>query len=241
VEVPPAYSINLLNMARTFGDTLRKRRFKDQIYGAVGRVPAALANPHRLELLDLLSQRARTVQTLAAETALTVANASQHLRVLAGCGLVSVERRGTFAYYRVADPAVFRLLVELRAVAQSVDPAIADAEVAYFGARDPGIPSFAAACDAIADPRTALLDARPHEEYEAAHLPGAISAPIDALRSGKVALPRSKRYVVYCRGPFCVFADEAVALLKRRGLHATRLALGPAEWLAAGGDVEHAG
>jgi rhodanese-related sulfurtransferase/DNA-binding transcriptional ArsR family regulator len=219
----------------------RKRRFKDRVYAAAARVPAALANRHRLELLDLLSQRPRTVQDVAAEAGITVANASQHLQVLARCGLVAVERRGTFAHYRANGPAVFRLLVELRAVAEGVDASIVDAERSYFGAREPGIPTIAAARDALADPRTALLDARPREEYEAAHLPGAISAPLDALRAGKVALPRSKRYVVYCRGPYCIFADEAVALLRERGLDATRLSLGPAEWVAAGGDVARAG
>ena len=228
-------------MGSPHGQSQRKRRFKDRVYAAVARVPAALANPYRLELLDLLSQRARTVQDVAAEAGMTVANASQHLRVLAGSGLVSVERRGTFAFYRVADPAVYRLLVELRAVAESVDPDIAGAERSYFGTREPGVASFELARDLVADPRAALLDARPREEYDAAHLPGAISAPIDALRTGKVALPRSKRYVVYCRGPYCVFADEVVALLRRRGLDATRLALGPAEWLAAGGEVQRVG
>lgn len=229
-------------MAQTqAADHRRKRRFKDRVYRAVARVPAALANPHRLELLDLLSQRSRTVQALAAETGMTVANASQHLRVLAGCGLVSVERRGTFAFYRTADAAVYRLLVELRAVVQSADPAVAEAERFYFGERKPGIATFTAAQEAMEKPDTALLDARPREEYDAAHLPGAISAPLDALRSGKVALPRGKRYIVYCRGPYCVFADEAVALLHERGLRATRLSLGPAEWVAAGGDVQRAG
>lgn len=228
-------------MPRVGPGAREKRRFKDQIYAAVARVPAALANSHRLELLDLLSQRSRTVQDVAAETGLTVANASQHLRVLAASGLVSVARRGTFAFYRVADPAVYRLLVELRAVAESVDAEIASAEKSYFRARDPGIPTFALARDMIADPRTALLDTRPREEYEEAHLPGAMSAPIDALRTGGVALPRSKRYLVYCRGPYCVFADEAVALLRERGLRATRLALGPAEWLAAGGEIQRVG
>jgi rhodanese-related sulfurtransferase/DNA-binding transcriptional ArsR family regulator len=219
----------------------RKRRFKDDVYAAAARVPAALANRHRLELLDLLAQRPRTVQDVAAEAGLTVANASQHLRVLANCGLAAVERRGTFMFYRAAGPAVYRLLVELRSVAESVDDRVADAERAYFGPRDPGIPTYSAAAGVIANARTALLDARPREEYESAHLPGAISAPIEALRAGKVALPRSKRYVVYCRGPYCVFADEAVALLRERGLHATRLALGPAEWVAAGGEVQRAG
>jgi rhodanese-related sulfurtransferase/DNA-binding transcriptional ArsR family regulator len=228
-------------MASRASEGRRKRRFKDEVYGAAARVPAALANRHRLELLDLVSQRPRTVADVAAEAGISVANASQHLRVLAGCGLVSVERNGTFAYYRAAGPAVYRLLVELRSVAESVDDRVAGAERSYFGSRDAGIPSFAAARDVLADPRTALLDARPREEYEAAHLPGAISAPLDALRTGKVALSRSKRYVVYCRGPYCVFADEAVAVLRERGLHATRLALGPAEWVAAGGDVQRAG
>jgi DNA-binding transcriptional ArsR family regulator/rhodanese-related sulfurtransferase len=219
----------------------QKRRFKDDVYAAAARVPAALANRHRLELLDLLSQRPRTVQDLAAEAGITIANASQHLRVLAGCGLVSVERRGTYAFYRAAGPVVYRLLVALRAVAESVDSRIAEVERAYFGLREPGIPSFAAALDVLADARTIVLDARPREEYEAAHLPGAVSAPLEALRAGNVTLPQSKRYIVYCRGPYCVFADEAVALLRDRGLDATRLALGPAEWVAAGGEVQRVG
>lgn len=218
-------------------DPRQKRRFKDEVYGLVARVPAALANRHRLELLDLLAQRSRTVQDVAAEADLTVANASQHLGVLARCGLVTVERRGTFAFYRVADLNVYRLLVELRALAEAADPEIAEAERAYVGPRGPSIHTFSHACDLLADPQTALLDTRPPEEYAAAHLPGAISAPLDALRTGKIALPRTKQYVVYCRGPYCVFADEAVALLRERGLHATRLALGTAEWAAAGGEL----
>ena len=228
-------------MRRELSETRRKRRFKDRVYSAVVRVPAALANAHRLELLDLLSQRPRTVQDVAAEADLTLANASQHLGVLARTGLVAVERRGTFAFYHVANTAVYRLLVELRAVAESVDAEVAAAERTYFGRRDAGVATFSEALDVINDPHTALLDARPREEYEAAHLPGAISAPLQALRSGTVALPPSKRYVVYCRGPYCTFADEAVVLLRKRGVHAMRLALGPAEWLAAGGDVQRVG
>jgi rhodanese-related sulfurtransferase/DNA-binding transcriptional ArsR family regulator len=219
----------------------RKRRFKDDVYAAVARVPGALANPHRLELLDLLAQRPRTVQEVSVEAGLTVANASQHLQVLARCGLVAVERRGTFAFYHAAGESVYRLLVALRAVAEAVDGSIAAAERSYFGAREPGIVTFLDAQDVIADRRTALLDARPREEYEAGHLPGAVSISIEALRSGNVPLQRSKRYVVYCRGPYCIFADEAVTLLRERGFDAARLALGPAEWLAAGGAVERVG
>jgi rhodanese-related sulfurtransferase len=136
---------------------------------------------------------------------------------------------------------VYRLLVALRTFAEAVDTSIADAERSYLGPREPGIATFVAARDALADARTTLLDVRPREEYEAAHLPRAFSAPLDALRAGKVTLPRSKRYVVYCRGPYCVFADEAITVLRARGLDATRLSLGPAEWMAAGGEVELVG
>ena len=218
----------------------RKRRFKDDVYAAVARVPGALANRHRLELLDLVSQRPRTVADLAAEAGITVANASQHLRVLAGRGLVSVEREGTFAFYRAADPAVYRLLVSLRAVAESADESIASAERAYFGQRESGLQTMDDAREALADPGTAVLDARPRDEFDAAHLPGAISIPLETLRTGLSTLPRAARYVVYCRGPYCVFADEAVALLRRAGLDAERLALGPAEWIASGGSVARA-
>ncbi|WP_317994964.1 metalloregulator ArsR/SmtB family transcription factor [Vulcanimicrobium alpinum] len=227
-------------MARA-AEARRKRQFKDAVYAAAARVPAALANRHRLELLDLLSQRPRAVADVAAEAGITIANASQHLQVLARCGLVAVERRGTYAFYRAAGPPVFRLLAEIRAIASSIDARVADAERAYLGSREPCIPTYGEACGALDDPRTILLDARPREEYEAAHLPGAISAPLDALRSGTIGLTRSRRYVVYCRGPYCVFADDAVLLLRERGFDATRLALGPAEWVAAGGEVQRAG
>jgi rhodanese-related sulfurtransferase/DNA-binding transcriptional ArsR family regulator len=229
-----------LNMS-THTESRRKRRFKDEVYDAVARVPAALANAHRLELLDLLSQRPRTVADVAVEAGLTVANASQHLGVLQRSGLVAVERRGTFAFYRIADPVVYRLLGELRSVVESVDSSITSAERAYFGSRDPGVQSYAEARKILQNRRTVLLDVRPREEFDTAHLPGAISIPVEDLRTASVPLSKARRYVVYCRGRFCVFADEAVGILHARGLDAIRLSLGPAEWLAAGGDVERVG
>jgi rhodanese-related sulfurtransferase/DNA-binding transcriptional ArsR family regulator len=219
----------------------RKRRFKNDVYAAVVRIPAALANSHRLELLDLLSQCSRTVQDIASEAGLSVANASQHLGVLQRSGLVSVDRRGTFAFYRVADPAVYRLLAGLRAVAESVDTAVVDAERSYFGIREPGLDTYDAAQEVVAMRNTVLLDVRPREEYDAAHLPGAVSVPLAVLHADKHVLSTARRYVVYCRGAYCVFADEAVALLRARGFKATRLSLGPAEWLAAGGEVRRVG
>ena len=222
-------------------ERLRKRRFKDAVYGAVARVPLALASAHRLELLDLLSQRPRAVADVAADAGMTVANASQHLGILHRSGLVSVERRGTFAFYRVADATVFRLLAALRSVAESTDGSIGDAERDYFGAREPALQSYAEARRVLAAPRTVLLDVRPRAEYAAAHLPGAVSLPVDELRATTTPFLKTRRYVVYCRGAYCVFADEAVSELRARGLRAIRLSLGPAEWLAAGGEVERAG
>lgn len=219
----------------------RKRALKSTLYAAAARVPAALANRHRLELLDLVTQRPRTVQDLAAETGLTVANASQHLLILARAGLITVKRKGTYAHYHAADVSIYRLLAELRSVATAVDPSIAEAWNAFGSSGEPLIETFAEAQRAALEPGTALLDTRPREEFDAGHLPGAISAPLDALRAGKVVLPRSKRYVVYCRGPFCVFADEAARWLRGRGFEVSRLTLGPPEWKAAGGELEHAG
>jgi rhodanese-related sulfurtransferase len=159
--------------------------------------------------------------------------------VLARCGLVSVKRRGRHAYYE-ADEAVYRLLKAVHDVAgQMVD--LDAIRLRHLGATASGVADLDIARSLLDDPRSVLLDVRPREEYESGHLRGAVSLPLDALRIGAVALDASKRYVVYCRGPFCVFADEAVSLLEERGLQAARLALGPIEWVAAGEALERAG
>lgn len=218
-----------------------KRAFKHDVYAALARVPAAIANPHRLELLDLLAQRPRTVQDVSDEAGLSVANASQHLQILAKAGLVRVERRGTYAFYHAASVEVYRLLQSLRHVAERNDDTLGNAVRRHLGAREGGITEVGTVRAMLDDPRVAFLDARPPAEFASGHLPSAINAPLDALKNGKVSLQRSKRYVVYCRGPYCTFADEAVEVLRRRGFSATRLALGPVDWEAAGEDVERAG
>lgn len=218
-----------------------KRRFKNDIYAALTRVPAAISNPHRLELLELLAQRPRTVADIAAETALSIANASQHLQVLARCGLVIVERRGTYALYRVSGTNVYRLLQSLREVAEQNDAGVVVAVRKHLGARDSGIADYQTVRALLADPRVALLDTRVAQEYASGHLPRAINVPLDALRAGKITLPKSKRYIAYCRGPYCTFADEAVAILRRRGFDVRRLALGPIEWVAAGEELSCVG
>lgn len=215
----------------------RKRRFKDAFYGELAGVAGALANPHRLELLELLEQAPRSVQDVAAEAGLTVANASQHLRLLALFGLVEAERRGTFIYYRQASSHVHQLLVALRHVAEG-EEAFAEAVAPYLANRDDGISNVDALRSLLARRDVALLDARPPAEFAAGHLPGAVNAPVAALQAGVIALLRSKRYLVYCRGPYCTFADEAVALLQEQGIAATRVEVSPADWAAAGETLE---
>jgi DNA-binding transcriptional ArsR family regulator len=165
-----------------------KRRYKTDVYAALARVPAALSNPHRLELLELLAQRPRAVADIAAEISLSVANASQHLQVLAACGLVVVERRGTYAFYRAAGREVYRLLQSVREVAEHNDSAVAGAVHKHLGDRDAAIADCETVHALIADPRVALLDTRVAEEYASGHLPRAINAPLDALKAGKVTL-----------------------------------------------------
>jgi rhodanese-related sulfurtransferase/DNA-binding transcriptional ArsR family regulator len=219
----------------------RKRTFKDDVYARVSAIPQALANRHRLELLELVAQRPRTVQDLANEAALTVANASQHLQVLARAGLVELERRGRFALYRTAGIGVHRLLAAMRAIAETCDPSLAQAVHSHTGVEGEIISAFDSAVEALGDPRVVLLDARPREEYESAHLPGALHASLEIVETEKLRLSRRRRYVVYCRGAYCLFADEVVAALRERGYDATRLALGPPEWEAAGGELRRAG
>lgn len=216
-----------------------KRRFKDTLYTQLARIPAALANPHRLELLELLEQSPRSVQDVAVEAGLSVANASQHLRLLAECGLVETERRGTFVYYRQTSSAVHRLVVALREVTEAHDPGFDEALRPYLRDRDEAVSDPEALRSLLASRDVALLDARPPYEYAAGHLPGAVNAPIAALKAGRVGLLPTKRYLVYCRGPYCTFADEAVTLLRARGFTATRVEVSPADWAAAGGQVEH--
>jgi len=218
------------------------RAFKDELYGEIARVGGALAGPKRLEMLDLLAQRERSVEDLAGELGLSVANASQHLRVLAAARLVSTRRTGTFVYYRIAGPAVLRLVRTLGDVAEERLPEVGAALARHVGAREIDDTAPRAVARRVKANRALLLDVRPPEEYRAGHIRGARSVPIDSLvrKHGTDDLPREREIVVYCRGPYCVWADEAVALLKRRGFTAKRLRLGAPDWAALGETLETA-
>jgi rhodanese-related sulfurtransferase/biotin operon repressor len=215
------------------------RRFKDRLYGQYARIGKALASPHRLELLELLAQSERTVESLAQELTLSMANTSQHLQILRAAGLVDTRREGLFIHYRLAGDAVVGLSTAVRTVAEC---RLADLERLVreeFKHRSQSEPvSLPELLKRAQRDDMVVLDARPAREFLAGHIPGAISIPVDELQQRLRRLPRGKEYVAYCRGPYCVYADRAVEILQASGRRAQRLAAGFPEWKAAGYPVE---
>jgi rhodanese-related sulfurtransferase/DNA-binding transcriptional ArsR family regulator len=216
-----------------------KRAFKTGLYQQFARIGKALANLHRIEMMELLAQRERTVESLADELELTMGNASAHLQVLREARLVEGRKEGLFVHYRVADDVVLRLLEALRKTAESRLAEVDRLVEAYFGDRG--------AMDAIGfDELRArlkagsviLVDVRPPEEYAAGHIAGAISIPHDQLEDRLRELPKDEEVIAYCRGPYCVFADQAVVVLKGKRRKARRLEGGFPEWKNAGLAVE---
>jgi rhodanese-related sulfurtransferase len=217
-----------------------KRQRKERLYRLFTRISSAMANPHRLELLDLLVQAPRTVEELAREAGMTVANASQHLQRLKQARLVSAEREGLYQRYRLADPAVMRLWLELRAVGEQQIDEIDQALDTYRTRRHEFEKiSIDEVRDRLQAGKALLIDARPDVEYQAGHLPQAVSIPLDELEQRLAELPRNRTLIVYCRGPLCVIADDALAVLSEAGRKVARLEEGVAEWQQAGLTIEH--
>ncbi len=211
------------------------RMFKDQIYGQFSRIGKALASPKRLELLDLLGQGERTVEKLAREASLSVANCSRHLQVLHEARLVETHKEGLYVFYRLADEAVgafwlvFRRLCEDRLA--EVERIVKD----YFESPQDFEPlSRQELFERVRAGRVIVLDVRPVEEYRAGHIPRAISVPVDELEQRLGAFPKDQEIIAYCRGPYCLFAVRAVELLRRQGFTARRFHEGVPEWKAAG-------
>jgi rhodanese-related sulfurtransferase len=212
------------------------RAAKTALFDEFARAAKALANGRRLELLDVLANGERTVEALAGEAGLSVANTSQHLQVLRQGGLVSSRREGTSVYYRLAAPEVFELWRSLRTLASARLAEVERLATAYLGARDqlePVTREELARRLQDGDPLM-VLDVRPAAEHAAGHLPGAVSIPVEELRRRLTELPTDREIVAYCRGPYCAFAHEAVAVLREEGFTAKRLEDGLPEWQAAG-------
>ena len=215
---------------------------KVALFDEFARVAKALASGRRLELLDVLANGERTVEALAGEVALSVANTSQHLQVLRQAGLVITRREGTSIHYRLAGPEVFELWRALRTLAATRLAEVERLAAAYLGARDqlePVTRQELARRLGDGDP-VVVLDVRLAAEHAAGHLPGAVSIPVEELRRRLAELPRDRDIVAYCRGPYCAFAQEAVELLRQEGFSARRLEDGLPEWRAAGLAVGHA-
>jgi DNA-binding transcriptional ArsR family regulator len=212
-----------------------KRRFKGELFAQFARIGRALANPHRLELLEVLAQGERSVEQLAAEIEVSVANASQHLRVLRQAELTATRREGTRVLYRLASPEVFALWQALRTAGEARLAELDRVVAAYLsdraGMEEVGPDELGRR---LAGGEVTLIDVRPSLESGQGRIAGALPIPVAELPARLAELPRDRPVVAYCRGPYCVYADEAVALLRRHGFRAARLATGYPEWRAAG-------
>jgi ArsR family transcriptional regulator len=212
---------------------------KRDLYAQFAAVAKAIGNEHRLELLELVAQGERSVETLAERCGLSVANASQHLQHLRRAGLVAARRQAKFVLYRLADDAVLTMLAAMQKVAERNVGEVERILRSYFHQRDDLEPvSRAELARRMKQGLVTVLDVRPEDEYALGHLPGARNVPLGHLKRQLSKLDRKTEIVAYCRGPYCVLSFEAVAQLRKLGFNARRLEDGLPEWRAAGLPVE---
>jgi rhodanese-related sulfurtransferase len=209
------------------------------LFDAFASVAAALGSGRRAEIVDVLLQGERSVDDVAAEVGQSVAATSHHLRLLAKAGLARSRREGNRVFYRLASDRVGDLWTAVRDVASRHVAEVSVLAGEYLGERD-GIELLSAPelHDRLQQGKVVVLDVRPEAEYRAGHIPGALSAPLEQLESIALTLPKRCEVVAYCRGPYCVYADDAVRLLRARGFRARRLDVGFPEWRRAGLPVE---
>jgi rhodanese-related sulfurtransferase len=213
------------------------RELKDRIYPQFARIAQALASDKRLELVDVLAQAARHVDALAQETGMSVANVSQHLQVLRSASLVESERQGNMTVYRLSDPAVVQLWLALRGVAESRLADLKEIARELDGRHNGNVVSRDEVKELLKG-KAVLLDVRPRQEFEAGHLRGAINIPIDELQDRWGELPRDRQIITYCRGEYCLFADEAADFLRANSFDVVRLEGGWPEWQSEGRPVQ---
>jgi len=215
------------------------RDFKDTLYGQFARIGRAVAAPRRLELLDLLSQGEKTVEQLALQSGTPVKNTSAHLRVLRQARLVETRRDGPYVRYRLAGEDVARFTGALQALGRQRLAEVEHVTNLYLRGRDTLEPvTLPELRRLLREGGVTLLDVRPREEYEAGHIPGALSIPVTELPRRVREVPRAREVIAYCRGPYCVYSLEAVELLRRRGYRARRAKEGLPEWRLDGLPVE---
>ncbi|EUC20330.1 ArsR/SmtB family transcription factor [Paraburkholderia hospita] len=215
------------------------RDLKNQLYEQVARIGKAVASPKRLELIELLCQGEKTVETLAAQSQISVKLASAHLKELRLARLVDTRKDGKYVLYRLASTSVADLWVTLRSEAEErlVELQMALASIVEHGDELKGVDRASILQKASAG-EVIVLDVRPEDEFTTAHLPHARSLPVNELKKRLAELPKDIPVVAYCRGPFCLMAKEAVELLRKKGYQAFHLTDGVAEWRARGLPVE---
>ncbi len=208
---------------------------KQTLFAELARIAQALGHAHRLGILEQVAQGERTVEVLALASGLSVANASQHLKLLRSAGLVASRRVGKFVHYRLADDSVLELVAALRRTAERNSAEVGRVLNDYFWQRD----NMEAVSRAELQERIDLglvtvLDVRPHDEFMLGHLPGSVNVPLDELEARLSELDPAQEIVAYCRGAYCVLSFDAVARLRALGFNARRLEDGYPEWRAAG-------
>jgi rhodanese-related sulfurtransferase/DNA-binding transcriptional ArsR family regulator len=212
---------------------------KQKLYVQFAEMAKALGHAHRLEILELLAQGERSVESLAERAGLMIGNASQHLRLMRQAGLLVSRREGKRILYRLSDPAVLDLTAALHRLAERNLGEVKSVLAGYFNQRDSMEPvSRKELSRRLRDGLVTVLDVRPPDEFAAGHLPNAVNIPLRDLTRRVGKLPKKQEVVAYCRGPYCVLAFEAVAMLRNRGFEARRLEDGYPQWEAAGLPVE---
>lgn len=218
---------------------MNDRAAKGALFDAFASVAAALGNGRRAEIVDVLAQGERSVEEVATEVGQSVASTSHHLRLLARSGLARSRRDGNRVFYRLASERVAELWGAVRDVATHHVAEVTVLAGEYLGERDEiEVLTSAELDERLEQGKVVVLDVRPGAEYRAGHIAGALSAPLEQLESIAPGLPKRRDLVAYCRGPYCVYADEAVRFLRARGLRARRLDVGFPEWRRAGLPVE---
>lgn len=219
--------------------TMPNRSYKDAIYEQFARLGKATAAPKRLELLDLLCQGPRTVEVLADLASLSVANASQHLQALRAARLVEATKRGLHVEYRLAGRDVGEFFLALRTLAESRLAEIDVVTREYLDRRE-SMETVAGEelLQRVKHGEVTVLDVRPAEEFQAGHIPGAVSIPLGELKGRFKELRKKREVVAYCRGPYCVLAVEAVELLRKNGFKAQRMREGIVDWRSRGWRID---
>ena len=211
------------------------------VFAGLADMAKALGNPHRIEIVEVLGQGERSVEAIAARIGQSVANTSQHLRLMRQAGLLASRREGKHIFYGLSDPAIADLLTALGRIGERHRAEVGQVMADYFQARDALEPvSRGDLIHRLEGGEVTLLDVRPEDEFALGHLPGALNIPLDALERRLRELPAGREVVAYCRGPYCVLSFEAAALLRAGGYAVRRLEDGYPEWKAAGLPIEAA-